>query len=101
MSIPGAEGVAFGARAGTFRDRVHVWGWVARPLGRVPSPPSPPPRNLRQLTLPLPFLQTAFIGFLVQYALTHQGPIDALTTHLADPFGANIFTNLADNARFN
>jgi len=35
----------------------------------------------------------AFIGFLAEHAATDKGPIEALTQHLADPFGSNFATN--------
>ncbi len=46
---------------------------------------------------PLVVLQVAFIGFVVQALVTRSnGPIDDLTSHLSNPFGNNIITNIAN-----
>lgn len=39
-------------------------------------------------------LQIAFVGFTVQALATRQGPIEALTSHISNPFGANITTSI-------
>lgn len=39
---------------------------------------------------------TAFIGFVVQALVTREGPIEGLQSHLADPFGHNIITNIGN-----
>jgi len=36
----------------------------------------------------------AFVGFTVQALCTRQGPIEALTSHISNPFGANITTSV-------
>lgn len=38
----------------------------------------------------------AFIGFAVQALVTREGPIEGLFAHLANPFGHNIVTNIAN-----
>lgn len=38
----------------------------------------------------------AFIGFAVQALVTREGPIEGLVAHLANPFGHNIVTNIAN-----
>ena len=43
------------------------------------------------------WLQVAFIGFVVQALVTRSnGPIEDLQNHLANPFGNNIITNVAN-----
>jgi hypothetical protein len=36
----------------------------------------------------------AFVGFVVQALVTREGPIEGLMSHVANPFGHNITTNL-------
>ncbi|KAK9828973.1 hypothetical protein WJX72_003158 [[Myrmecia] bisecta] len=38
----------------------------------------------------------AFLGFAVQALVTREGPIEGLKNHLADPFGHNFITNIAN-----
>ena len=38
----------------------------------------------------------AFVGFAVQALVTREGPIEGLFAHLANPFGHNIITNIAN-----
>lgn len=38
--------------------------------------------------------QVAFVGFAFAALVTRQGPIEALQSHLSDPFGNNIITNI-------
>lgn len=41
-------------------------------------------------------MQVAFIGFAVQALVTRSaGPVEDLTSHLSNPFGNNIITNVA------
>lgn len=41
-------------------------------------------------------IQVAFIGFAVQALVTRSaGPVEDLTSHLSNPFGNNIITNVA------
>ena len=39
--------------------------------------------------------QIAFVGFVFAALVTRQGPIEALFSHLSDPLGNNILTNVA------
>lgn len=38
--------------------------------------------------------QIAFVGFVFAALVTRQGPIEALFSHLSDPLGNNIVTNI-------
>ena len=39
-------------------------------------------------------MQIAFVGFSFAALLTRQGPIEALFSHMSDPLGNNILTNI-------
>ena len=38
----------------------------------------------------------AFVGFAVQALVTREGPVEGLVAHLANPFGHNIVSNIAN-----
>lgn len=38
--------------------------------------------------------QVAFVGFAVQALVTKEGPIEGFNSHVTDPFGHNIITNI-------